>query len=80
MNMYPMSDQQGMNGEDNYYGSDGTDTVHITVNSSDEGSINGRTTRPNVDPPGVKNVVKPTLPAVRSIFQRPLSQHMSCMC
>ena len=67
------SDQMGINGEDIHYGSDVSDTIHITVNSCDEGSINGRNTRPNVDLSGVKNVVKPTLPVVQSIFQRPLT-------
>ena len=59
----------GSNGDDFYYGSDSTDTIRITVNSIDEGSRNGHTTRSNVDSSGVKNIVRPTLPSVRSIFQ-----------
>ena len=42
--MFPVQEGirgNGMNGEDNYYVSDDTETVHITVNSREEGSING---------------------------------------
>ena len=77
----------GSNGGDKQYDSDVSDTVHITVNSGDESSTNGRTTtRPNIDLSGVKHVVKqPSLPAVQSIFQRLLSVCMYvcmyiCMC
>ena len=63
----------GSNGDDSYYGSDSTDAVRITVNSSDEGSSNGHTTRSNVGPSGTNRIVRPTLQSVQSIFQPRLS-------
>ena len=63
----------GSNGDDMYYGSESTDTVRINVNPSDECSRDGHTTSSNVDPSGIKRIVRPTLPSVQSIFQPRLS-------
>ena len=64
---------RGSNGDDSYYSSDSTDTVRITVNSSDEGSSNGHTIRSNVGSSGANHIVRPTLQSGQSIFQPRLS-------
>ena len=57
------------NGGDIHYDSDVSDTIHITVNSSEEGSINGQTNRTNVDTTGI-NKIASTLHGGRSIYGR----------
>ena len=58
------------NGGDIHYDSDVSDTIHITVNSSEEGSINGQTNRTHVDPTVINKIATPSLQGGRSIYGR----------
>ena len=62
------------NGEITHNGSNSSDHIQITVNSSEEGSRGGTTNMFNMNHIGLGSNVRPTLTPGQSIFQPRLSK------
>ena len=68
--MYQVQDLNGVNVGNRESGANATNMVHIVVNSGDENSGDGSSSRFNLHPSGVEPNVTPTLHSAPSIFNR----------